>query len=89
MEEAVGHVEGGAAPHLQGEAVVQDLCRALGALEHIAGAHPGGQKGLVGVRMVVSVMSSFFCPSTQSRTASGPFSSKSCLRPVHLGGVCS
>ncbi|CUP69669.1 Uncharacterised protein [Flavonifractor plautii] len=40
-------------------------------------------------RMVVSVMSSFFCPSTQSRTASGPFSSKSCLRPVHLGGVCS
>ena len=31
MEEAVGHVEGGAAPHLQGEAVVEDLCRASAA----------------------------------------------------------
>ena len=49
MEEAVGHVEGGAAPHLQGEAVVEDLCRALGGLEHVAGAHPGGEEGLVGV----------------------------------------
>ena len=39
-------------------------------------------------RMVVSVMSSFFWASTQSRTASGPFSSSSCLSPVHLGGVC-
>ena len=32
-------------------------------------------------RMVVSVRRSFFCPRTQSRTASGPLASRSCLSP--------
>ena len=49
MEEAVGGVEGGAAPHLQREGVRQDVRRALGALHHVPGAHPGGEEALVGV----------------------------------------
>ena len=49
VEEAVGHVEGGAAPHLQREAVPQDVGHAIGALDHVAGAHTGGQQALVGV----------------------------------------
>ena len=49
MQEAVGHVEGSAAPHLQGEAVPQDVGHAVGALHHVAGTHTGGQQALVGV----------------------------------------
>ena len=40
-------------------------------------------------RMVVSVSSSFFCPSTQFFTASGPSASKSCLRPGPSGSLAS
>ena len=49
VEEAVGHIKGGAAPALQGEGVRQDLAGALHALHNIAGTDPGGQQGLVGV----------------------------------------
>ena len=49
MEEAVGHIEGGAAPALQGESVRQDLAGALHALDDVPRPDPGGQQGLVGV----------------------------------------
>ena len=49
VEEAVGHVEGGAAPHFQREAVPQDIGHTVGALDHVAGTHTGGQQALVGV----------------------------------------
>ena len=49
VEEAVGHVEGSAAPALQGEGVRQNLGSALHALHDIPGADPGGKQRLVGV----------------------------------------
>ncbi len=49
VEEPIGHVEGGPAPHLQGEAVRQDLRSAVRPQEHIPGPHPGGEQGLMGV----------------------------------------
>src|SRR5699024_9845751 len=44
VEEAVGGVEGGAAPHFEGEAVGEEIRRTLGALDHVAGAHAGGEQ---------------------------------------------
>ena len=49
MQEAVGHIERGTAPHLQREAVAEDIGHAVGALHHVAGTHTGGQQALVGV----------------------------------------
>ena len=49
MQEAVGGVERRAAPHLEREAVGEDVGRAVGALEHVAGAQAGTQQGLVRV----------------------------------------
>ena len=49
VEEAVGRVEGGAAPHLEREAVGEEVGRALGALDHVAGAHTGREQALVRV----------------------------------------
>ena len=48
LEEAQGHVEGGATPYFHGEYVIGVvLCEAAGYLHHIVGAHPGGQQRLV------------------------------------------
>ena len=49
MQEPVGNVEGCAAPHLQREAIRQDIRRAVCTLDHVAGTHSGGQQGLMGV----------------------------------------
>ena len=49
VQEAVGGVERRAAPHLEREAVGEDVGRAVGALEHVAGAQAGAQQGLVRV----------------------------------------
>ena len=49
VEEAVGYVEGGPAPHLQGEAVLQNFRHPWPCQGHVPGAHPGGEEGLVGV----------------------------------------
>ena len=88
VEEAVGHVEGGAAPHLQGEAVVQDLCRALGGLEHVAGAHPGGQQGLVGVpHGGVGDEQLLLSQHPVRAPPLGPSRPSSCLRPVHFAAA--
>ena len=45
VEEAIGRVEGRAAPHLEGEAVGEDVRRALGALDHVAGCACGWRAG--------------------------------------------
>ena len=38
-----------AAPHLEREAIGEEVCRALGALDHVAGTHAGGKQALVRV----------------------------------------
>mmetsp|Transcript_10221 Transcript_10221/g.30179 ORF Transcript_10221/g.30179 Transcript_10221/m.30179 type:complete len:842 (-) Transcript_10221:1449-3974(-) len=48
-EEAHGHVEGGAAPHLQGEGVAQRRVRGGRAGEQVVGAHASGEQRLVRV----------------------------------------
>ena len=47
VQEAVGRVERRAAPALEREAVIQDLCRAARRADHVAGAHAGREQGLV------------------------------------------
>ena len=47
MQEAVGGVKRRAAPHLEREAVGEDVGRAVGALDHVAGAQAGAQQRLV------------------------------------------
>ena len=47
VEETVGGVKGGPAPHLQREAVGEEVRRTLRALDHVAGAHAGGEQALV------------------------------------------
>ena len=49
VEEPIGHIEGSAAPQLQGEAVVEDLGGTRRGVDEIAGTHPGGEERLVGV----------------------------------------
>ena len=49
VQEAVGHVERRAAPHLEGEAVAQDIGHAVGTLDHVARTHTGGQQALMRV----------------------------------------
>ena len=49
VQEAVGHVEGGTTPHLQGKALVHDLGKCLAALHHVTGTDTGCQQGLVGI----------------------------------------
>ena len=49
VQEAVGGVKRRAAPHLEREAVGEDVGRAVGALDHVAGAQAGAQQGLVRV----------------------------------------
>ena len=49
MQETVSGVERRAAPALEREAVIQDLCRAARRADHIAGAHAGREQGLVRV----------------------------------------
>ena len=49
VQETVCHIEGSAAPHLQGEAVCQDLSHSRCALDHITSTHTGGQQALMGV----------------------------------------
>lgn len=49
MQEAICHVEGSAAPHLQGEAIAEDLGRCAGTLNHVAGTDTSGQQALMGV----------------------------------------
>jgi len=48
-QKPVGHVEGGAAPHFQGEQVLGQQGGGGGDVGHVPGAHACGQQGLVGV----------------------------------------
>lgn len=41
MQETVGNVEGCAAPHLQREAIRQNVCGTVGTLDHVTGTHTG------------------------------------------------
>ena len=49
MQKPVSNIEGCAAPHFQREAIRQNICGAVCALDHIAGTHSGGQQGLMGI----------------------------------------
>ena len=49
VQEAQGHVEGGPAPYLRREQPGQRARDVRGDSEHVEGAHPGGEKRLVGV----------------------------------------
>lgn len=49
VQEAVRGVERRAAPHLERKAPVQDFRCAFGGVQHVAGAHAGGQQRLMGV----------------------------------------
>ena len=49
LEEAHGGVEGGAAPHLEGEEVGGSVRNGFRDGEHVVGAHAGGDEGLVRV----------------------------------------
>ena len=49
IEEAERGIERGAAPHLEGEGVGEDLGCAFRALQHVSRPHAGGEEGLVGV----------------------------------------
>mmetsp|Transcript_25141 Transcript_25141/g.42062 ORF Transcript_25141/g.42062 Transcript_25141/m.42062 type:complete len:238 (-) Transcript_25141:1913-2626(-) len=49
VQEAHGHVEGGPAPHLQREALVQRVRGVVRDTQHVRGAHARGQQGLVRV----------------------------------------
>ena len=49
MQEAHGHIEGGAAPHLQAEEIVQPMSDEVGDRHHVVGAHARGQQRLMSV----------------------------------------
>jgi hypothetical protein len=49
VQEAHGHVESGAAPHLQAVEIVQPVRHEVGDAQHVVGAHARGQQGLVRV----------------------------------------
>jgi len=49
VQEAHGDVEGGAAPHLDGEGLVQRVRRVVRHVVHVDGAHPCSQQGLMRV----------------------------------------
>lgn len=47
MQEAQGHIKGGPAPHLQAACPPQHMRGRLCGLQHVMGAHPGGQQTLM------------------------------------------
>lgn len=47
MQEAQGHIESGAAPHLEGCRVAQDVCSGWASLQDVVCADAGCQQALV------------------------------------------